>query len=594
MNEKRLHTAPEEIWRELQKAVDGLCMLHIRKSHSLIYDIAICTLKLNIAIFPKLFDQCMIIFVLTLSLLFILLFLSIKNILMGVFDRFIQKKVSLKSCRTTEGFNIGVAEAEGEANNSKIALSEVFEDFLDVISQINNEKFIILGRKGSGKSAIGEHICHIASSDANIFAKFIRRTEIDIEHIVQIGISEGERIEQEMLFKWVVLTQELSLIVQNQNINHIKDISNLKKFIERNRGFINIEKREIKEIIHEKGININIEYFKRFYSSLFNRKIAIKEEKAAFYKLIPYLEETISRILVSDPENSYILIFDDLDIGYYKSDKDISTLSELLRISKYYNNELFGRNQLNSKIIVLLRNDIAKHLRFNADTAKIFASYAIELNWYEEMYRTQEDRLKLKQFINKRIACNFEKNGLEYIKDKPWESFVNEQEFASFDNMGNTKSSFKYVIEHTFFRPRDLILFFKDIDRYKFPIPISRSNINNLIGRFANQIMLEIQNELAAVFSEKEISITINVLRAYRDKRTFTYESLRTDLENCGLKDNAYDIIDELFFYSLIGNINHYGDVSFKFREKEGDICKVNPNENLILHYVLKVYFKNN
>ncbi len=555
-----------------------------------------CSKSKYVAAFTKLLNDIgyMFILVLTLLLLFILLFLYFKNILMGVFDRFIQKKASPKSCRTTEGFNIGVAEAEGEANNSKITLSEVFEDFLDVIDQINNEKFIVLGRKGSGKSAIGEHICNIASSDANIFAKFIRRTEIDIEHIVQIGINEGERIEQEMLFKWVILTQILSLIVQNQNLCNVKDMSNLKKFLDKNRGFVNIEKHEIKEIIHERGINVNLEYFKRFYTALFNKKVAIKEEKAAFFKLIPYLEETISKILIKDPENSYILIFDDLDIGYYKSETDILTLSELLRIAKYYNNEFLGRNQLNSKIVVLLRNDIAKHLCYNADTAKIFASYAIELNWYEEMYRTQEDRLKLKQFINKRIACNFEKNGLEYIKDKPWESFVNEQEFVSFDSMGNTKSSFKYVIEHTFFRPRDLILFFKDIDRYKFPIPISRSNINNLIGRFANQIMLEIQNELTAVFSEKEINITINVLRAYRNKKHFTYESLRTDLENCGLKDNAYNIIDELFFYSLIGNINNHGDVSFKFREKEGDICKINPNENLILHYILRVYFKNN
>ena len=555
-----------------------------------------CSKSKYVAAFTKLLNDIgyMFILVLTLLLLFILLFLYFKNILMGVFDRFIQKKASPKSCRTTEGFNIGVAEAEGEANNSKITLSEVFEDFLDVIDQINNEKFIVLGRKGSGKSAIGEHICNIASSDANIFAKFIRRTEIDIEHIVQIGINEGERIEQEMLFKWVILTQILSLIVQNQNLCNVKDMSNLKKFLDKNRGFVNIEKHEIKEIIHERGINVNLEYFKRFYTALFNKKVAIKEEKAAFFKLILYLEETISKILIKDPENSYILIFDDLDIGYYKSETDILTLSELLRIAKYYNNEFLGRNQLNSKIVVLLRNDIAKHLCYNADTAKIFASYAIELNWYEEMYRTQEDRLKLKQFINKRIACNFEKNGLEYIKDKPWESFVNEQEFVSFDSMGNTKSSFKYVIEHTFFRPRDLILFFKDIDRYKFPIPISRSNINNLIGRFANQIMLEIQNELTAVFSEKEINITINVLRAYRNKKHFTYESLRTDLENCGLKDNAYNIIDELFFYSLIGNINNHGDVSFKFREKEGDICKINPNENLILHYILRVYFKNN
>lgn len=96
---------------------------------------------------------------------------------MGVFDKFLQKKQDnpTQDRRTTEGFYIGVVEAEGEANNSEITLSEVFEDFLDVVKQINNEKFIILGRKGSGKSAIGEYILSLANSDANIFAKFIKK-----------------------------------------------------------------------------------------------------------------------------------------------------------------------------------------------------------------------------------------------------------------------------------------------------------------------------------------------------------------------------------------------------------------------------------
>lgn len=281
---------------------------------------------------------------------------------MGIFDKFLQKKnndLSLENKRTTKGFYIGVAEAEGEANNSEITLSEVFEDFLDAIKQINNEKFIILGRKGSGKSAIGEYILSLADSDANIFAKFIRKTDIDIEQIVQIGLSEGYPIEQELLFKWIILTQLLDLITQNQNLQKIKDIVNLRKFIEKNRGFIDIRKNEIKEIIHERGTSVNLEYFKRFYTAAFNKKISIKEEKAHFFKLIPYLEETIIRILTNDIDNNYILLFDDLDIGYYKkSQTNINTLSDLLRIAKYYNNEVFGRNGLCSKIIVLLRNDI--------------------------------------------------------------------------------------------------------------------------------------------------------------------------------------------------------------------------------------------
>lgn len=514
---------------------------------------------------------------------------------MGIFDKFIQKgnSVNKRNGRTTEGFHIGVVEAEGEANNSKIILSEVFEDYLDVISQINNEKFIVLGRKGSGKSAIGEYLYSLAESDANLFANFIRTSEINIERIIQVGEEKGERITQEVLYKWIILTQLLKLFLQNQKISTIKEMVHIKKFIERNRGFVDIRNNEIKEIIREKGFSIDLEYFKRFYTAKCNKKISIKEEKADFYKLIPYLEEIVIKILLEDKDNSYILIFDDLDIGYnFKVESSKEALIDLLRVTKYYNNEIFGRNGIKSKILILLRNDIAKHLRFNADTAKLFASYAVELNWFEEVYRLNEDKLKLKQFINKRIMLNFEKNNMEYIKGKPWESFVDESEFEAWRS--NSKSSFKYVIDHTFFRPRDLILFFKDLNKYKFPIPLSKESINILIGNYANEMFLEIQNELSAMYSALETNKIINALRNFLDKRPFTYQELLYALEEQKIEGTLDDIIDELFYYSLIGNINDNGEVSFKFRENGGDTCLINRNENFILHNMLKVYYRKN
>ena len=261
-------------------------------------------------------------------------------------------------------------------------------------------------------------------------------------------------------------------------------------------------------------------------------------------------------------------------------------------MTKYYNNEIFGRNNIESKIIVLLRNDIAKQLRFNADTAKIFASYSVELNWFEEAYRLCEDKLKLKQFINKRIARNFEINHMEYLTNNPWGSFVDESEFENWSS--NSKSSFKYVIDHTFYRPRDLILFFKDIDRLNLPLPISKANINILIGNYTNQMILEIQNELSALFSDNDITKILHVLKYFSDKTPFTYDDLSLKLEDYEIDIATEKIIEELFYYSLIGNINQSQNVFFKFRESGGDLCIINREQKIILHNILKIYFKNN
>ena len=77
---------------------------------------------------------------------------------MGFFGKHLNKQKTTENIRTTEGFFIGSSEAEGEINNSRITLDEVFSDYLGVLNEVNHEKFIITGRKGTGKSAIGAYI----------------------------------------------------------------------------------------------------------------------------------------------------------------------------------------------------------------------------------------------------------------------------------------------------------------------------------------------------------------------------------------------------------------------------------------------------
>ena len=93
-------------------------------------------------------------------------------------------------------------------------------------------------------------------------------------------------------------------------------------------------------------------------------------KKAEFYKLIPDLEKVVIDILKADKDNQYILMFDDLDIGLNLNNQEsIDTLTELIRTIKYYNNDIFARNGIKSKIIVFLRTDIKK-------TSYLFCRYA--------------------------------------------------------------------------------------------------------------------------------------------------------------------------------------------------------------------------
>ena len=514
---------------------------------------------------------------------------------MGVFDKLINRTNNddkLSYHATTKGFCIGIPEAEAEATTASIKLETLFIDYLDVLEQLNNEKFIVLGRKGTGKSAIGEHILSLAKNEANMFCDFIKKEDVDIEKIVQIGKEEGVYIERGLLYKWIILTKFVALFAENQSLACIKGMNYLSDFIKKSRGFINIKNYEIKEIIHQYGLSVNIEYFKRYLSTSGNTYKQYKYEKAEFYKLIPDLEKVVTDILKADKDNLYILMFDDLDIGLNLNNKEsIDTLTELIRTIKYYNNDIFARNSIESKIIVFLRTDIQKHLIYSADMPKIFSSYATELRWYENSFRYNETKLLLRQFINRRIFVNFQRKGL-VINDNndPWTSFIDEKSFYG------EKTGFKHIIDHTFYRPRDLILFFKEIGSLDLNLPISSNDVNNiLLDRYAREMITDIKGELSVNYNANEIECIFDALRnsygTYR--KPFTHNTLVSELQNNGLKNTA-KIISDLFDYSLIGNYDENGNVTFKYRETPGQIVELDTNGSFILHYVLQTYFKKN
>lgn len=495
----------------------------------------------------------------------------------------IKREMEKTKTPNTGGFCIGSPEAEAEATNAQIKLEVLFEDYLDVVSQLDNEKFIILGRKGCGKTAIGEYIYRMSLQEPNVFCKFVKKSDVDIEYLVQIGKNLGVTLEYQALYKWVVLTQLITLFFENEKLKSNSRLENLKKFIERNRGFVDIDKNQVSEIVKNKGWEIRIEYLNR----IFDHKISTKESKAPFYKIIPYLEEAVIKVMKDDSENSYFLIFDDLDVGFNaNSNESIETTIGLLRTSRYYNNDVFGRNELDSKIILLLRDDISRALMYNADTAKMLSSYSIKLDWYEDCFRDNELRIKLRKFINKRISKNFIMKGI-IVNDKndPWKSFVDENQFSG------SKTGFKYVLDQTFYRPRDLIVFFRDISDLQFELPISKGDLDILKKKYASEALNELTNELSLIFSKNDIQCIWSALRYFNNRSRFSYDELKEKLQINNISVDVDEVINNLFDYSIIGNISDKNKVSFKFREKDYLTCGINKDEKFILHYVLQTYF---
>jgi len=494
---------------------------------------------------------------------------------------------------TTLNFFIGTPEAEGElTGNSKMKLGEIFGDYLNVFPELQTEKFIVTGRKGAGKSAIAEYIHYTAGNEANVFSDFIKTRDFESQKIVQIGKENGLIIEEKLLFEWLVLTKLIKLIIADQSLQKVKELKDLRQFLEKNSGLIDIKSYEISEIVKTKELQVNIEYFKRAFTSLLKRSTNIKEHKAPFYKILPHLNEVVIKLLKEnvDNANEYFLIFDDLDIGFKENNEHtVETITNILRVAKDYNIDFFGKNYLNAKVIILLRDDIKRIIvKYNADTAKLFSSYEIPLIWYEQdKFRNDENTVGLKQLINKRIAINFLREGIPYSESDPWSTLIKH------DNQYNG-SSFKYVIDYTFFKPRDLILFFKTLPQHAFKIPLSFGDIQKLLNSYVEEQMQEVRNELSSIFSPDDITNIFVALKNLKRKQPLEMNDFVEEFIEVGVEYDPLMTLLHLFNYSLVGNFENTDGtkVYFKHKEKREEPSKINFELTFIYHKALELYLK--
>lgn len=495
----------------------------------------------------------------------------------------------------TAGFLIGLPEAEAEsAKASRVQLAEVYEDFLGVEKEIAFGKFIVTGRKGSGKTAIAEHIENLANKDTNTKCIFIKGPELKLESLIA---SEGD-YSGEALFEWLILSRLAKTIVEDKYLSErIDPKRHLSKFIQGNIRRVEIDGSTIQEIQETKSFNVNIQHLKRFVQANFKKDIGITRHQAPFYKIIPILRQVLVETLTEAKKSrdyEYIIIFDDLDIGVKVSNKkSIDALMDLLRISKYYNISLFGKTDIEFSILILLRNDIANILMTDyADSAKIFSSYSVNINWFEDLGSASAfGRSKLKQFINKRIALNFDRHGHKYDHSDPWKSFVD-------PSVGGEDDSFKHVAIRTYLVPRDLILLFKPITNNPINLPINTKDMNRLLLEYAQERYLETKNELSLWFDEIKKGRLIRIIEdiaRYHNKPFIIYpEMINRIVDRLHVGETeAEEIIDILFDYSIFGNMDSQtGWVHFKYREPKGENYKINKEWDLVLHRSLEMAIK--
>ncbi|MBN8838569.1 MAG: hypothetical protein J0I09_15015 [Sphingobacteriia bacterium] len=427
----------------------------------------------------------------------------------------------------------------------------------------------IIGRKGTGKTAIIERLKSDIHGKYNFFYKYMSLKSFPIQSLRGMkDKSQGDKSQFVPIWTFLVLIELSKLIIQDQMAESSDDIIDLSQFIKSNfpsnLGFHetikSLESSENKVSIFTKWLGLE--------DKTGNSKEILTQ--VHFQKANEILFELIKRI---NSKCTYYLFFDELDEGYSIGDKGLNLL--LLALFRAIENiYLELKHQLKIRPVLALRSDIFENLEDN-DLNKL-DDFIINLRWTTE----SKSKYSLLDLINARINASLKVQD----PDNAWECVsFNRDETLPYP----VKSIWDFMYNRTFERPRDIVKFMKICGKFNYRGKLGFQAVKTAEIQYSEWFYKEFRDEIQSHLSIWQ-EATQSIIKL--GKGVFTLDEIKFEMD----KDSAIkthltsnnkshvDILEVLFNFGLIGNLSDSNRWFFKYKDHN---LPFNPDHKMLVHF---------
>lgn len=341
------------------------------------------------------------------------------------------------------------------------------KDALNAIIDMSNQRSILIGRTGSGKSAILKHLEKTQSKVVRIEPEAMSLRFLSNSTLLQYfnSIDVNLNFFYKILWKHVFIIELLRLFFSYDEKKKDNWFFNIKdKFIKKsnpkrdkafeyfdkwsNEFWIDTEKRikEIETIVKNKfetdlGVNVSSLSAKSHQATDEQNSVRAEFKTKAEHIISEVLANDIHEIikivqeeLFIDSHQKYFIIIDDLDKEWISSDMRYELIGAMIEVIKEF------QSLKGVKIVISLRDNLYQlvfsGMNHKGGQREKFKPLYAELSW---------SALELKELLNKRLylATNSH-HDLKSVFEKTNRKGVD---------------GFTYMLERTFYRPRDVISF---------------------------------------------------------------------------------------------------------------------------------------
>lgn len=497
-------------------------------------------------------------------------------------------------------------EVETEGLNSFLE-NYVMPSNFNIDALVNGSGYYITGYKGTGKTALLYYLeDYIRKSDEQMVSSFIffkgdysdlRKQEmVELAKRLTSAISIGNNVvldatDFEIIWRWLFYCR----IIEDNRIYkygiYLKDkywnaFENKVSQIgcERKKHFLSIPPK-IQLTCPIIGMNQVTSISPTL--DLDFQKGQIEESKSynCFAEIINEADELFAKLKRTDIP--YYIFIDELEAYYGERkvfERDLRLIRDLIISVKKINQTMSREKHVKTKVICSVRTEIINSInRFiiSKEINKITSGFEVPLIW--NYTNTNSFMHPIMRILVKRIEYGERKCG-EYRSEKK----LVEKWFPEKINGADPAS---YILNNSWCKPRDIVRLILaaqnniGCDNESF----SQKTIDLSRKRYSQESLIEIQEEMKALYSPNEIDLIIRCLTGY--KRIFSVDELRDRIhkyyKGTLLENRLTDILADLYRLGMIGNCMKTSQ-SYRWQHKGDDQIIISDEWQLMIHPALQ------
>lgn len=401
----------------------------------------------------------------------------------------------------------------------------------DAVQKIaSNDAFLILGRKGSGKTAL---VRHFTKDPNNPFAVALNLRGYPWGLHAALGNSQGSEIEKYVAsWRYLIAAQAASAVLSVKRTNEIDEETKLRTFFRQNYGAPSVD---VERVFALDRLKIDKAILDPKLAGNSIGSIEFKSVRADFGQQIEAVASEVARLVTAVMKyrgTAHIeLHFDELDFGIEKFERQRELMIVgLVLAAQTFNSNVETKDQT-IRPLVYLRHDLWDSFNFS-DRNKISRGAALFLNW---------NTTSLQQMVDVRLTK---------LTGKPthWNDLIDN------DRMRGTQQKWDYIVARTLDRPRDVISFINMILEAKSATGLlTNDEVNSARAEYSTYFKEELDDEIKAHWALWEESIAalrdIGYVTFTRSQFVHAYDLIKS--EQNPVQDGGEALV-RLFEYSVV------------------------------------------